>query len=211
MLVLKIFVRVQTFRRRPFVPSHNFYHPALNIDFISFKRQEFILCPYISKGLFENVDSSLLQVTFLKPSWSSLTVSKQLLVAAVFACPVVATSVLRALLRSPAIGYHHQHHHHNHGHHHHCRHHHGHRQFWYTFYFEHVNHSESSFSSPFYCFRFFKLNAKLPKFKTIIIINPIFKNLTSSLRREMAPHAYVSTYQGDFGGRWTEMRAVVKE
>ena len=28
MLGLKIFVRVQTFRQRPFVPSHNFCHPA---------------------------------------------------------------------------------------------------------------------------------------------------------------------------------------
>ena len=59
------------------------------------------LYPYIRKELFENVDSSLMQVKFLKPS--SLTVSKQLLVAAAFACPVVATSVLRALLRSPAM------------------------------------------------------------------------------------------------------------
>ena len=29
MLGLKIFVRVQTLRRRPFVPSHNFCHPGL--------------------------------------------------------------------------------------------------------------------------------------------------------------------------------------
>ena len=28
MLELKIFVWVQTFRRRPFVPSHNFCHPG---------------------------------------------------------------------------------------------------------------------------------------------------------------------------------------
>ena len=29
MLELKFFVRVQTFRRRPFMPSHNFWHPVL--------------------------------------------------------------------------------------------------------------------------------------------------------------------------------------
>ena len=29
MLVLEIFVQVQTFRRRPFVPSHNFCHPDM--------------------------------------------------------------------------------------------------------------------------------------------------------------------------------------
>ena len=31
MLGLKIFVRVQTFRRRPFIPSHNFCHPVNKI------------------------------------------------------------------------------------------------------------------------------------------------------------------------------------
>ena len=35
MLELKIFAQLQTFRRRPFVPSHNFCHPARDGDYLA--------------------------------------------------------------------------------------------------------------------------------------------------------------------------------
>ena len=76
MFGLRIFVRVQTFRRRPFVPSHNFFLPEFitNIDTVNFKIIDIITTYIININISNTI--IILQTIILKHNIKFANITK---------------------------------------------------------------------------------------------------------------------------------------